>query len=149
MEPHITGQVKMNETYQDYDYFINGTLTNLAETEGSQKKGQRIIPVNQQSGNNRGNSNTFDDAIFIYIFIAVVACIICFNLILGFSSYQLVCNRKRNNETKDEPDTDEGRQTPELNGRNTSSTSTMDTNVSEIAIPSPERDPEDIVFQCY
>ena len=30
MEPHITGQVKMNETYQDYDYFINGTLTNLA-----------------------------------------------------------------------------------------------------------------------
>ena len=110
----------------------------------------------------------------IYIFIAVVACIICFNLILGFNSYQLVCvslllvlksllpgvishcqepllvhlhtmsslyfkNRKRNNETKDEPDTDEGRQTPELNGRNTSSTSTMDTNVSEIAIPSPER----------
>ena len=47
-------------------------------------------------------------------------------------------NRKRNNETKDEPDTDEGHQTPELNGRNTSSTSTMDTNVSEIAIPSPE-----------
>ena len=43
----------------------------------------------QQNTGDSGESE-FNGAIFIYIFVTVVACIICFNLVLGVGSCNLV-----------------------------------------------------------
>ena len=47
-----------------------------------------ILVIHEQA--NDTGENEFTGAIFIYIFVSVVACIICFNLVLGVGSCNLV-----------------------------------------------------------
>ena len=48
---------------------------------------KKLVVQDNTGGNDEGE---FSGAIFIYIFVTVVACIICFNLVLGVGSCNLV-----------------------------------------------------------